>query len=292
MLEFRFFMKYFILLFFLIPFIQSHAQTKPFEGIMTWAFTTEVVDAREVEKYQKEIIREDNSEINQEIIELEQQLKDPEMQNLLLENPTIKNNVQKRLNELKETQTTNIENKDNSIFPSSLLIYLKNDNSYTKIEGGTMAKLTGNMLYLHTTETTYFIKDNTKTFSILNDTTELNRYDSIISLQKTTETISILKYPCVKYILITNENGKIGTSYIWVTNAIPNINNASFRSLGFLDGNLHHEAFKQMNGIPLKIIVFEKGFQLSMEVTDISQELLPDTLFTIPADYKQAIWGY
>ena len=285
-------MKYLILLFFSLSIFQTNAQNQPFEGVMTWAFTTEIIDAREVEKYQKEIVREDYSEINEAILELEQQLNDPEMQYMLLENPTIKNNMQKRLNELKATQVSNLENKDNSIFPSSLLVYLKNDNSYTKIEGGSMAKLTGNMLYLHATQTTYFIKDGTKTFSVLNDTTQLNRHDSIISLQKTTETTTVLKYPCVKYILITNENDKISTSYIWVTNAIQNINTSSFRSLGFIDGNLHHEAFKQLNGIPLKIVVFEKGFQLSMEVSDISQSLLPDSFFTLPSNYKQAIWGF
>lgn len=285
-------MKYFALLFFLIPFIHSYAQTKPYEGIMTWNVTTEIIDQREVEKYEKEIIREDYSEINQEITELEQQLIDPEMQHLLLENPTIKSNMQKRLQELKDVQAENLDNPDNSIFARSLVIYLKNNNSYTKVDGGTMAKLTGNMLYLHTSETTYFIKDATKTFVILNDTTELNKYDSIVSLKKTTETTTILKYPCVKYVLITNENGKISTSYIWVTSTIPNMNNASFRSLGFIDGNLHHEAFKQMNGIPMKIVILEKGFQISMEVSDISPSLLPDSFFILPSNYKEANWGY
>jgi len=289
-------MKYLYLFSFFFFIIEIHAQTKPFEGVMTWTYTTEITDSREVEKYQKQIIREDNSEINESIIELEQQLNDPEMQYLLLENPTIKNNMQKRLNDLKATQAANLEAENNSntnIFPTALYLYLKNNNSYTKVEGGSMAKLTGNMLYLDSTQTTYFVKDDIKTYSTLNDSTDLNRFDSIISITKTKDSLIILKKPCVKYILVTKENSKINTSYIWITKAIPSMNDASFRSLGFVEGNLHHEAFVQFEGgIPLKIMIFEKGFQLSMEVTDISQQLLSDSFFTIPPKYKHAVWGY
>lgn len=289
-------MKYLYLFSFLFSIVQSHAQTKPFEGVMTWTFTTEVLDSREVEKYQKQIIREDNSEINEAILELEQQLNTPEMQNLLLESPAIKSSMQKRLNDLKATQAANLEaenNTNSSIFPTSLLLYLKNNNSYTKIEGGSMAKLTGNMLYLDSTKTTYFVKDGIKTYAVLNDSTNLNRFDSIISITKTTDSLIILKNRCVKYILLTKENSKVNTSYIWITKSIPSMNDASFRSIGFIDGNLHHEAFIQFEGgIPLKITIFEKGFQLSMEVTDILPSLLPDYFFTIPSNYKHAVWGY
>lgn len=289
-------MKYLYLFFFLfIVASVVSAQTKPFEGIMTWTCTTEVIDSKEVDKYQKQIIREDNSEINQSIAELEQQLNDPEMQYLLLENPTIKSNMQKRLNDLKATQAANLESENNAknIFPTSMVIYLKNNNSYTKIEGGNLAKMTGNMLYLDSTETTYFIKDDIKTYAVLNDSTNLNRFDSIVSITKTTDSLVILKRPCVKYILITKENSEINTSYIWITKSIPSINDASFRSMGFIDGNLHHEAFVQFEGgIPLKIVIFEKGFQLSMEVSDISAALLADSFFMIPAQYKHAVWGY
>ncbi|MGN6645859.1 MAG: DUF4412 domain-containing protein [Cytophaga sp.] len=289
-------MKYLYLLSFLFAVTSVvSAQTKPFEGTMTWTCTTDVIDSKEVEKYQKQIIREDNSEINQSIAELEQQLNDPEMQYLLLENPTVKSNMQKRLNDLKATQAANLESENNAknIFPTSLVIYLKNNNSYTKIEGGSLAKLTGNMLYLDSTETTYFIKDDIKTYAVLSDSTNMNRYDSIISITKTTDSVVILKRPCVKYILVTKEDSEINTSYIWITKSIPSMNDASFRSIGFVDGNLHHEAFVQFEGgIPLKIVIFEKGFQLSMEVSDISPSLLADSLFTIPAKYKHAVWGY
>jgi hypothetical protein len=288
-------MKYLNLFYFLFITSVINAQTKPFEGIMTWTFTTEVIDVKEVEKYQKEIVREDNAEINESIAELEQQLNDPEMQYLLLESPTVKSNMQKRLNDLKAAQAANLESENNSknIFPGSLMIYLKNNNSYTKIEGGSMAKLTGNMLYLDSTETTYFIKDDIKTYAVLNDSTNMNRFDSIVSITRTTDSLVILKRPCVKYILVTKENSEINTSYIWVTKSIPSMNDASFRSIGFVDGNLHHEAFVQFEGgIPLKIVIFEKGFQLTMEVSDIAASLLADSLFTIPVKYKLAVWGY
>ncbi|WP_394330726.1 DUF4412 domain-containing protein [Cytophaga hutchinsonii] len=271
----------------------AHAQnTEPFEGVMKWAITVDIVDSKVADSYQTEIQSEDNSEVNQAIKELEQQLKDPEMQEMLLENPTIKNSMLKKLQQLKAAQTTNQENSTNSIFPSALSIFLKNNNSFTKIDGGSMVKLTGNMLYLNTNKNTYFIKDKTSTYSVINDTARLNTNDSLIALIATTDTTMILDCICIKYILTTKENNEIKTSYIWITNDLPSMNSAAFRSLGFMDGNLHHEAFKEMKGIPMRIEIFEKGLKMNMEVSEISMELVADTYFTIPSNYRESPFGF
>jgi hypothetical protein len=286
-------MKYLGVSFLLIMNLVAHAQnTEPFEGVMKWAITVDIVDSKVADSYQTEIQSEDNSEVNQAIKELEQQLKDPEMQEMLLENPTIKNSMLKKLQQLKAAQTSNQENSTNSIFPSALSIFLKNNNSFTKIDGGSMVKLTGNMLYLNTNKNTYFIKDKTSTYSVINDTARLNTNDSLIALIATTDTTMILDCICIKYILTTKENNEIKTSYIWITNDLPSMNSAAFRSLGFMDGNLHHEAFKEMKGIPMRIEIFEKGLKMNMEVSEISMELVADTYFTIPSNYRESPFGF
>lgn len=284
-------MKYVIVSFLFIVNILVNAQsTEPFEGIMKWAVTIETVDEKVAQSYQTEIQSEDNSEVNQAIRELEQQLKDPEMQEMLLENPTIKSSMQKKLQQLKASQTYNLEN--NSIFPTELSIFLKNNNSFTKVEGGSMVKLTGNMLYLNDNRNTYFIKDKTSTYSVINDSSVLNTNDSLIALIATTDTIMILDCICIKYILTTKENNDVKTSYIWVTNDLLSMNNAAFRSLGFMDGNLHHEAFKEMKGIPMRIEVFEKGLKMTLEVSEISMELVSDNYFSIPPNYHESPFGF
>ena len=87
-------MKYLILIFFSILFTISYAQTLPFEGSMTWTVAVDVLDVNATDKYKKETLKEDNSEIDETILELEQQLNDPEMQYLLLENPNTNSNNQ------------------------------------------------------------------------------------------------------------------------------------------------------------------------------------------------------
>ena len=62
-----------LFLFLAAPFI--HAQTTAFEGVMLWSVNTQAKDARDMQSVQKETEREDYSEINEAIIELEQQLK-------------------------------------------------------------------------------------------------------------------------------------------------------------------------------------------------------------------------
>jgi hypothetical protein len=285
-------MKYIVSVFILFLVLDIHAQTDPFEGIMTWSVTVQTLDEKKAQFSQRETQREDYSEINEAILELEQQLKDPEMQEMLLENPTIKNSMQKRLQELKNTQTSNLEGANNSIFPTSLTMYFKNKNSYTRIDGGSMAKLTGNIMYLNNSRKTYFIKDGTNTYSVINDSTVVNKNDIFVSLIKTTDTTLVLNYKCVKYILTKNENNEVKTSFIWITKDIPNMNPAAFRALGFSNGNLHHEAFKQMDGIPLRIELNEYGYKMTLEVTDLSKRLLPDSYFIVPQEYQESAFGY
>ena len=285
-------MKYFILLFFAITFNSTHAQTVPFEGTMTWNVVVDIIDVNATEKYKKETLKEDNSELDETILELEQQLNDPEMQYLLLENPTIKSSMQKKLRELKDIRSANQYNFNNVFFPTSLQMFFKNNNSFTRIDGGSVAKLTGNILYLDNKRTSYFIKDGTQTYSSITDSAVSNSYDHLVSLVRTTDTLVILNYTCIKYVLITEENNQTETSYFWVTSALPSMNHDAFRALGFATGNLHHEAFKQVHGIPLRIEYIENGFKFKMEVLDITMKLLPDNYFIVPVEYKTANFGF
>jgi len=285
-------MKYFILFFFSFIFNITYSQVAPFEGTITWNVVVDVVDVKATEAYKKETLKEDNSEIDETILELDQQLSDPEMQYLLLENPTIKNTMQKKLQDLKDIRSANQYNFNNAFFPSNLQMYFKNNNSFTRIDGGSIGKLTGNMLYLNNQKTTYFIKDGTQTYSSLTDSSVTNSFDHLVSLVRTSDTLIILNYTCIKYILITEENNQNTTSYFWVTSALPTMNHSAFRALGFATGNLHHEAFKQVNGIPLRIEYIENGFKFKMEVSDIITKILPDSYFILPAEYKISTFGF
>lgn len=275
--------------FFLMPVI---AQTIKYEGSISWNIVVEVKDLDAMGSYKKSILKEDNSEIEQTIKELEQQLNDPEMQYLLLENPTIKSTMQKKLRELKEIQEIKEEKFNNAFFPTSIQMYLKNNNSFSKIEGGSISKLIGNVLYLNDQKTSYFIKDETKTYSILSDSSVLNTSDKLVSLAKTTDTAIILNYTCIKYILVKEENNVIKTSNFWITTELPLMNPDAFRVLGFATGNLHHEAFKKVDGIPLRVEYVENGFKLKMEVNEVSSKILAENYFTIPMDYKITHLGF
>ena len=194
-------MKYFLLIFLCILFNISYSQTASFEGTMTWNVAVDIIDVNATDKYKKETLKEDNTEIDETILELEQQLNDPEMQYLLLENPTIKSTMQKKLRELKDIRSANQYNFNNAFFPTSLQMYFKNNNSFTRIDGGSIAKLTGNMLYLNSAKATYFIKDGTQTYSTVTDSSVTSTFDHLVSLVRTSDTLIILNYTCIKYIL-------------------------------------------------------------------------------------------
>ena len=279
-------------LFFSFLFITSFAQITKFEGVFNWNIVVDVVDTDAVNLYKKNVLKEDNSEIEEMIKELEQQLNDPEMQYLLLENPTIKSTMQKKLKELNDIQASKATEFNNAFFPTNLQMSFKNNNSFTKIEGGSISKLIGNMLYLSDEKTTYFIKDDTKTYSAITDSSIINTADRFVSLTQSTDTAIILNHTCIKYILVKKENDKIQTSFFWITSDLPALNPNSFRALGFATGNIHHEVYKKVIGIPLSVEYIENGFKFKMEVFEIIHRSLPDTFFVLPLDFKITNLGF
>jgi hypothetical protein len=284
--------KYLPLIFSTFLITSSFAQTTKFEGIFNWNVIVDVIDSDAVNNYKKAILKEDNSEVEETIKELAQQLNDPEMQYLLLENPTIKSTMQKKLKELNEMQAVKMNAFNNAFFPTSLQMSFKNNNSFTKIEGGSISNLIGNILYLSNEQKTYFIKDETKTYSVIVDSAIINTSDKLVSLTQSTDTAVILDHTCIKYILVKKESDKIRTSYFWITTDLPALNSNSFRALGFATGNIHHEAYKKVNGIPLKVEYIENGFKFKMEVFEIIHRSLLDSYFVLPTEYKITNLGF
>lgn len=96
-------MKYLLFTISLFFAFTTQAQNQSFEGVISWRVNVIVVNDAETEAYKQKILNEDNAEINETILELEHQLNGPEMQYMLLENPTLKGTMQKKLTELKAT---------------------------------------------------------------------------------------------------------------------------------------------------------------------------------------------
>jgi len=284
--------KYLPLIFSTFLITSLFAQTIKFEGVFNWNVVVDVIDSDALNTYKKAILKEDNSEVEETIKELEQQLNDPEMQYLLLENPTIKSTMQKKLKELNDMQAVKMNAFNNAFFPANLQMSFKNNNSFTKIEGGSISTLIGNILYLSNEQTSYFIKDETKTYAAIADSSIINAADKLVSLTQSTDTAIILDHTCIKYILVKKENDKIQTSYFWITTDLPAFNSNSFRALGFATGNIHHEAYKKVNGIPLKVEYIENGFKFKIEVFEIIHRSVLDSYFVLPTDYKITNLGF
>ncbi|MBC7452034.1 MAG: DUF4412 domain-containing protein, partial [Cytophagales bacterium] len=179
-----------------------------------------------------------------------------------------------------------------NIFPSTIFIKLKNGNSLTEMAGGNMSQMIGDILYIKNQNIAYYIKDATETYTIkpANKTDTANQVH--IGMAKTKDTASIDGYSCTKYIITCTENTDTKISYVWLTQNLQSMNAYSFESLGSSAGSLHNDAFKNLPGVPLRIESYEKGFKMTMEVTEITKQGLQDSNFTIPITYKEATFGY
>jgi hypothetical protein len=110
------------------------------------------------------------------------------------------------------------------------------------------------------------------------------------TLEKTSETETILGYPCVKYIA----KSKDSTADLWLTDKL-----GSFAGFGGGGGPMGRNsggpkaqswarALEGKDFFPLRVVSTQtkSGEKFTMEAVSVEKQTLPDSLFTPPEDYQ------
>lgn len=227
------------------------------------------------------------AELNEGIIELEKQLNDPEMKAMFESNPSMKATLENQLKTMKSMQG---DGGMSSLMPKSFTIKMKDENSLTTMDGG-MAASMGDILYQKTTDKTYYIKRDAKTYSAAPKHTPPVEDSSIVTVVATAETKKILTYNCTKYIVSISKKGEKQTMNIWATKDLKQFDAKTFHSSNMGGKNSYSDAFKKIDGVPLAMEMKEQGQSISMEVIELNNTTLPASDFTIPAGFKEVPFG-
>lgn len=269
-------MKKIIALFLLASSYTCHAQH--FEGTITWAVKYEITDpARraEMEKNQKAMSDPANQE---KMRKMQEQMNTPEMKAMMDANPQMKARME---NAMKMMQGGDM----GSIMPSNFIVKTKGLNSLSKMEGGMMTTET---LYQGDKKQAYIINRGAKTYTVLKpDSAGSRRPDTTKhSVVKTSETRKILNYTCTKYIVTIFSRDTINEVF-WTTTEIPGLDmrNFSRQKMANTNQSLFYEGIA---GVPLRLEMTTKQVNMIMEATAVTREALPDSDFTLPADFKES----
>jgi len=256
--------------------LAGHAQN--FEGIITWSVKYEITDPTrraEMEKNQKAMSDPANQE---KMKKMQEQMNTPEMRAMMDANPQMKARMEAAMKMMQGAET-------NSIMPRSCIVKIKGLNSLTKMEGGMMATET---LYQGDKKQSYIINRDAKTYSLLRpDSGNIRRADTLKhTITKTSETRKILGYTCTKYIVMIMSHDTIN-QFFWTTTEIKGLDMRNFPRQR--PGNSNQPLFYEgLTGVPLRLEISTKQMNMAMEVTDIKRQALPETDFTIPADFKES----
>ncbi len=265
----------FISTIFICTFLTQSIFAQTFEGIMSWKISIEITDPKakkEMEDAQKKL---DDPATKAQLKQLEDMEKSPEMKALLDQNPQLRQ------------QLENLRNGGlQALFPTSMTIKIKNDNSLVKLDGG----LATEILYIKADDQSYMLNRSAKTYQkIAKQKKQSGSQQPTAKKHRVTptgETTRILNYTCKKYIIESTEQGKTQKQYIWATNEIKDINYKHIKS-NMQQHNNETEYLNDIDGIPLKMEMIVPQGKMTMEVTKIEKQTLDASEFKIPAGFTE-----
>ncbi|MFN7791575.1 MAG: DUF4412 domain-containing protein [Cyclobacteriaceae bacterium] len=269
--------KYILILLLLIPALVN-GQT--FEGTVKWSMKIEITDPK-LKAQMEQGMKQMSDPANQsKVKEMQEKMNDPQMKAMLDANPQMKAQME---NAIKVMQGGN----SSSLVPSNFLFKTKGGNTLTIIQGGMMPM---DLLYLKNQDKTYRLDRKNKTYSILQQGISPAQQDKAskpeTKVTKTSETMKILTYNCVKYIVAVTNRGNTTNQIYWTTNEIKDFDMKGLtkQRMGDAGQQMFHEG---VEGVPLKIEMVTPQGNMTMEAIEIKRESLKASDFALPADYKE-----
>jgi hypothetical protein len=168
----------------------------------------------------------------------------------------------------------------NPVFPKGFTMQFGKNSYLLSTEGGILPVET---LWLGDKQQYYQINRANKTYTLLAPDSSAGKlpeqYRPVVI--KTSETATLLGYPCTKYIIRFKSDSSFTQTY-WTTTAV---NIPALKTLPGESGQAMY--YEGMQGLPLKMELTSPQMRLVTEVTAIKKMALPDSLFILPPGYKE-----
>lgn len=269
---------------FILTICFSFAQTA-FEGSIKWSMS--MTSTAGTSPSGTQLTEKEKADMKKNIAEMEKQMNDPQMQAMFESNPQMKATLEKQLEVMKAMQS---EGGVNNLLPKSYTIKVKDGSSLTSVEGGITASM-GDILYQKSTDKTYYIKRDSKTYSVAPKAPAKTTDSSVVTVTATTETKKILTYNCTKYVVTITQKGQKQVMNLWATKDLKQYDVKSFQ-VSDPGTQAYAAAFKKINGVVLGMEMTHEGQTMKMEVIELKATTLPASDFVIPAGFKEVPYGH
>lgn len=230
-----------------------------FSGTISWTMRVDITDP----------------ELKSQLDAAQAALSNPAIQAMLEANPQAREMLEKQMGGSSAAAA-------GGFFPKGFTLQIKGPRSLVKTEGGVAA---GDVLTLADKNVTYQIDRKARTYYKLS-ADPLKDYAGNYKVTPTAETATVLGYACRRFLVETTDGGEKMRYSIWATNDIKGLDAGSLRRLKF-GAAAGSEFLAKIDGIPLKIDAITPQARLFMVATGVKSEALADTLFVLPAGFKE-----
>jgi len=250
-------------------------KSQDFEGVMHWKIDMQITDPKtkaQMEEAQKKM---NDPQQQAQMKEMMEKMNDPQFKAMMEANPQMKAQMEKAMEMMQGGDLT-------SMIPTGYNIKIKSQNTLVTMEGGMMAD--SEILFLQEKNTTYKINRDSKTYSILPQSTDDSQRNVETKVTKTSETTKILGYSCTKYDVEAKTDGNTMHQFFWTTTEISGMD---FKSLSKMGNNRQSLYYDKVEGIPLRIEMSTPQGKMMMEATSLKKTTLPASDFVLPSGFKE-----
>ncbi len=214
-------------------------------------------------------------------------LDSPEMKAMLAQNPQMKAAMEKQLGAQAKARAEAGAGGGGALgglMPNAITMYLKDGNTMVSTKGGMAPR---DVLSLPAKGLAYVIDPATRTYSRLPANLAHGQGGTAQSFKvtRTGETAQLLGYACTRYDVVSGGFEDV-TFSVWVT---PEVKGIDQRQLAMLQvgGDQSAGFLREINGVPLKMIVATPLGKIRMEVTAIKAEAVPAARVAVPSGYTE-----
>lgn len=260
-------------------FVAGSLSAADFSGTITWTMRVDVTDPemkRQMAESQKQL---SDPEMQAQMKAAQEAMNSPQMQEMIKANPQMKAMMEKQM---KAMSTAGASGAD--LFPKGMTVQIKGPRSLLRTEGGMAA---GDVLTLADENVAYMIDRQARTYQTVPLDSSKERGALKFKVTPTKESRKILGYTCRNYLVETTESEVKMTYSIWATEDIKGLDARALRR--FRMGQSGPDFLSEIEGVPLKIDTTTPQMKMFMEATSVKAEDLPDSLFTLPAGFKELL---
>ena len=258
----------------LFTLVATQTWAQNFEGTIKCSMKMEITDPKLKAEMAQAQQKMNDPKAQAEMKKLQEQMKDPQFKAMMENNPQMK--------AMMEKMTKGGGDMMSDMMPKGMVIKMKDGNTLTRMDGGMMA---GD--FLHLKDKSVHLDRENKTYWVLPSGSGQGGAADMAkpTITKTTETMKILGYNCIKYVAVMNERGQTLTTNMWTTTEIKDMDPKAFAKQRM--GKGQSMFYEGMEGVPLRIESITPQGNMVMEVTEIKKESLSAADFIIPSDYKE-----